>query len=135
VVRVPAIFLRVGCILPNGLGLRHNAFGTEWMSVDNAAPAQLDVAVRATGWHLMWIESARSRMACGRTDEVASTRAITRALAQTETRFNAAELGVLHLSRYLGFRVAKATLYSRHIQQRASLGLVDELTIWQLAPE
>ena len=127
-VKVPAIFLRVGCILPNGLGLTQNAFGTEWMSVENAAPAQLDVAVRATGWHFMWIEAACSRMGCGRTDEVASNRAITRALAQTEARFNAAELGILHLSRYPGFRIAKATLHSRHIQERASLGLLDKLT-------
>jgi len=35
----------------------------------------------------------------------------------------------------LGLRVAKATLHARHIQQNASLGLIDELTIRTLAPE
>jgi hypothetical protein len=105
------------------------------MSVEDAAPAQLDLAVRDAGWHFMWIESACSRLGYGRTDEAASNRAISRALAQTKVRFNAAELGVLRVSRYFGFRVAKATLHTRHIQERASLGLIDELTIRQLAPE
>lgn len=105
------------------------------MSVENAVPAQLDLAVRGAGWHFMWIESACSGLGCGRTDEVAASRAIARALAQTKPRFNAAELGVLHLSRYPGFRVAQAILHPRHIQQDASLGLTDELTIRQVAPE
>lgn len=131
----PVIFLRVGCVLPNGLHLKQKPFGKEWMSVENAVPAQLDVAVRGAGWHFMWIESACSRSGYGRTDEAAGNRAITRALAQTKLRFNAAELGGLRVSRFLGFRVAKATLHSRHIQQDASLGLIDELTIRQLAPE
>jgi acetolactate synthase regulatory subunit len=105
------------------------------MCVENAAPAQLDLAVREAGWHFMWIESACSRLGWGRTNEVAANRAIARALAQTEARFNAAELGVLRVWRYLGFRICKATLHARHIQQRASLGLIDELSIRQLAPE
>lgn len=134
-VKPSAIFLRMGCVLPNGLHLIQKPFDTKWMSVENAAPAQLDLAVREAGWHFMWIESACSRLGCGRTDEAASNRAITRALTQTKARFNAAELGLLRVSRYLGFRVAKATLHTRHIQERASLGLIDELTIRQLAPE
>jgi hypothetical protein len=135
VVKPSAIFLRMGCVLPNGLHLIQKPFDTKWMSVENAAPAQLDLAVREAGWHFMWIESACSRLGCGRTDEAASNRAITRALTQTKARFNAAELGLLRVSRYHGFRVAKATLHTRHIQERASLGLIDELTIRQLAPE
>lgn len=134
-IRTPAIFLRVGCSLPASLHLRQAPFDNSWMSVENTAPAKLDVAVREAGWHFMWIESACSRLGCGRTDETASRRAITRALAQTQKRFNAAELGVVRVGRYLGFRIAKATLHARHIQERASLGLIDELTIRMLAPE
>jgi len=135
VIRAPAIFLTVGSILPSGLHLKQQAFSKEWMSVENVAPAQLDLAVREAGWHFMWIESACSRLGCGRTDETAGKRAITRALAQTQKRFNAAELGVVRVGRYFGFRIAKATLHARHIQERASLGLIDELTIRMLAPE
>jgi hypothetical protein len=133
VVRPPVIFLRVGCVLPNGLHLKQKPFDNAWMSVENAAPAQLDLAVRDAGWHFMWIESACSRFGCGRTDQAATHRAITRALAQTQSKFNAAELGALHVSRWLGLRIAKATLHTRHIQRRASLGLVEETTVPQLA--
>ena len=134
-VRSPAIFLRVGSVLPPGLHLNQKLFDKAWMFAENEAPAHLDLAVRNAGWHFMWIESACSRLGCGRTDEAATHRAITRALSRTEARFNAAELGSVRVSRYLGFRVAKATLHARHIQQHASLGLIDEMTIRQLAPE
>lgn len=134
-IRTPAIFLRVGCSLPASLHLRQAPFDNSWMSVENTAPAKLDVAVREAGWHFMWVESACSRLGWGRTDEAATRRAIVRALSQLRKRFNTAELSRVRVSRYPGFRIAKATLQMRHIQQDASLGLIDELTIRMLAPE
>ena len=113
----PAILLRVGCALPDRLHLKLQPFGKSWMSVENAAPAQLDLAVRDKGWRFMWIESAFSRLGFGRTDESATSRAVTRALAQVKTNFNAAELSSVHVARYPGLRIAKATLYTRQIQQ------------------
>jgi hypothetical protein len=135
VVKAPAIFLRLGCVLPKGLHLKQKPFDGAWMSVENAAPVQLDLAVRDAGWHFMWIESACSRHGCGGTDEAAITRAVTRALLQTPARFNAAELGSVSVTKYLGLRVARATLHARHIQQNPSLGLIDEMTTRELAPE
>lgn len=132
-VRPPAIFLRAGCVLPNALHLKQKPFGDAWLWVENASPAQLDLAVRMAGWQFVWLDAACSALGCGRTDEAAARRAIARALAQTKTKFNAAELAVLRVSRYLGFRVAKATLHTRHIQQRASFGM-DEQTVRQPAP-
>jgi hypothetical protein len=132
-IRSPAIFIRVGSILPHGLSLTQKSFDKAWMVAEDAAPARLDFAVRNAGWHFMWIDSACCRLGCGRTDEAASHRAIARALSQTKARFNAAELGALRISRWWGVRVAKATLHTRHIQQNGSLGLIDELTIRLLA--
>lgn len=116
-IRSPAIFLRVGSVLPSGLHLKQKSFDKAWMFAEDAAPAHLDLIVRNAGWHFMWIDSVCSRLGCGRTDEAASRRAIARALSQTKARFNAAELGSLRISRYLGVRVAKATLRTRHIHQ------------------
>lgn len=100
--------------------------------MEDVAPAQLDLAVRDAGWHFMWIESACSRIGWGLSDEGAITRAITHALTQTGDSFNAAELSFVHVSRYLGFHIAKATVYTRHIQRSASLGMVDGLPVPQL---
>ncbi|MGC2637664.1 MAG: hypothetical protein WA294_10835 [Acidobacteriaceae bacterium] len=105
------------------------------MVAEVAGPAQLDFAVRNAGWHFMWIDWVCCRVGCGRTDEAASHRAIVRALSQMKARFNAAELGVVRISRCLGMRVAKATLHTRHIQQNGSLGLIDEMTIRLAAPK
>lgn len=132
-VRPPAIFLRNNCVLPDGLHLKQKPYSSAWMSVENAAPAQLDLAVRDAGWHFMWIEAACTCVGYGRTDEAAITRAITRALAGTRERFNAAELSVVRVSRYFGLHIAKATLHTRHIQQSAALGLLDGVPIRQLA--
>ena len=129
----PAIFFRVGSILPHGLHLKQRTFDKKWMVAENAAPAHLDLAVRDAGWHFMWIDSACSRLGCGRTDEAATHRAIARALSHTRTRFNAAELGSVQVSRYMGLHVAKATLHTRHIQKNGWLSQVDEITIRQLA--
>jgi hypothetical protein len=127
VVRPPAIFLRNNCVLPDGLHLKQKPYSSAWMSVENAAPAQLDLAVRDAGWHFMWIEAACTCVGYGRTDEAAITRAGTR------ERFNAAELSVVRVSRYFGLHIAKATLHTRHIQQSAALGLLDGVPIRQLA--
>jgi len=54
-------------------------------------------------------------------------------LDRIKDRFNAAELESVSVSKYLGFRVAKITLYARQIQLQTSLSLVDEMTIRQLA--
>jgi hypothetical protein len=133
VVKPPAMFLRTECLLPDGLHLKMKPFSRAWMSVENAAPAQLDLAVRDAGWHFMWIESACSRVGWGLSDEAAITRAITQALVQTQGSFNAAELSVVHVSRYFGLCIAKATVFTRHIQQSASLGLLDASPIQHLA--
>ena len=68
----------------------------------------------------------------GRTATSAIDKAIASALDRIKDRFNAAELESVSVSKYLGFRVAKITLYARQIQQQASLSLVDEMTIRQL---
>jgi hypothetical protein len=133
--KLSAMFLRTGCVLPDGLELTQRRFSENWMLVENATAATLDVRIRNAGWHFMFLQTAHSRLGIGRTAESATTNAMTLALKQTEGRFNAAELGVITVSRYLGFHVARATLHTRQIQQQASLGLVDEMVLRQLSAQ
>ena len=102
------------------------------MSVENATAATLDAQVRSAGWHFMFLQTAHSRVGIGRTAESATSRAMALALKQTEGRFNAAELGLVKVTKYPGVHVARATLHTRQIQQSASLGLVDEMVFRQL---
>ncbi len=131
-VKLNAMFLRTDCILPDGMELIQTRFGENWMSVGNATAATLDTRVRNAGWHFMWMQTAHSRIGIGRTAESATSKAIALALKQTEGRLNAAELGLVKVTKYPGFHVARATLHTRQIQQHASLGLVDEMVLRQL---
>lgn len=130
--KLNAIFLRTGCILPDGIGLIQRQFGENWMSIENATAATLDVGIRNAGWHFMCLQTAHSRVGIGRTAEAATDKAMALALKQTEGRFNAAELGLVKVRRFPGFYVARATLHTRQIQQHASLGLVDEMVLRQI---
>jgi hypothetical protein len=126
------MFLRTDCLLPDGMGLIQKQFGEKWMAVENATAATLDVRIRNAGWHFMCLQTSHSRVGIGRTAESATGKAMALALKQTEGRFNAAELGLVKVTRYPGFHVARATLHTRQIQQHASLGLVDEMVLRQL---
>ena len=126
------MFLRTGCILPDGMELTQRRFGEKWMSVENATAAALDVRVRNAGWHFMCLQTAHSRVGIGRTAESATSKAMALALKKTDVRFNAAELGLVKVTRYPGFHVARVTLHTRQIQEHASLGLVDEMVLRQL---
>jgi hypothetical protein len=130
--KLSAMFLRTGCVLPDGLELTQKRFNENWMSVENATAATLDVWIRNEGWHFMFLHAAHSRLGVGRTAESATNKAMARALKQTEGRFNASELGLIKVTRYPGFHVARATLHARQIQQNASLGLVDEMILRQI---
>jgi hypothetical protein len=120
-------------VLPDGLDLIQERFCGTWMSVKDTMAAALDVKVRNAGWHFMWLEDAYARFGVGRTATSAIDKAIASALDRIKDRFNAAELESVNVSKYRGFWVAKITLYARQIQHQASLSLVDEMTIRQLA--
>ncbi|MGC1782211.1 MAG: hypothetical protein WA708_06815 [Acidobacteriaceae bacterium] len=128
-----AIFLRAGCTLPDGLNLRQQQFCETWMSVEDTMSTTLDVKIRTAGWHFMWLEDAYLCYGVDRTEAFAVTKAITHALHQVKSRFNAAELGSIKASKYPGFRIARIALYARQIQQQPFLSLIDESTIRQPA--
>jgi hypothetical protein len=128
-----AMFLRTECVLPHGLDLVQEQFCETWMSIEDTTSSVLDGKVRNAGWHFMSLAGVCSSSAVGRTAASAIDKAIAGALKRIQERFNAAELDSIKVSKYPGFQVARITLHARHIQQHASLGLVDEMTIRQLA--
>jgi hypothetical protein len=130
-VKQHSIFLRTGCLLPDGLDLIQQGFDETWSSAGDTVASALDLRIRKAGWHFMWLEGTYSRHGFGRTAKSAISRAITLALNEVKDRFNAAELGSVRVSRYPGFQVAKVTIHARQVQQQASLSLVDEMSIRQ----
>ena len=126
-----SIFLRTGCLLPDGFDLMQDKFDNTWSSSGDTTATALDLRIRNAGWHFMWLVGTYSRHGFGRTAKTAISKAITLALNEVKVRFNAAELGSVSVSRYPGFRIARVTIYTRQIQQQSSLGLVDEMSLRQ----
>ena len=123
------MFLRTGCSLPRELALIQVPFCERWMSVEGTTAAALDTKVRNADWHFMWLTGAHSCLGIGRTAESACNKAIALALDKVLQRFNAAELSLIKIRKYPLFHVARVILHTRQIQQHASLGLVDEMTL------
>lgn len=97
-----------------------------WMNSEYDSALKVDKRIRELGWHFMWLALYSTRMGVGRTATAALDKAIHSGLNDLKTRFNTAELMDVKFRKYLWFYIAHVTLASRHIQQWASLGLVDE---------
>jgi hypothetical protein len=113
--------------MPDGVVLFQVPFGTKWAILQDTVAATLDRKIRAVGWHFMWLLDSASRRGLGRTDESAIRSALMRALSRVRGRFNAAELDSVCISKYPGFRVARVTLLTRHIQQKTGLDSLKEI--------
>jgi len=97
-----------------------------WPFYEHEGEHEVDARVRAAGWHFMRLTLFSSRVGIGLTSSSAISKAKVAALSALNLRFNAAELINVVVRKYPGFYVARVKLASRHIQECASLGLVDE---------
>ena len=121
-----SLFLRFGSVLPGACIVRGLTVCDGWTIVDSENSYEIDTCVRAAGWHFMWLKLISSRVGIGFTSDMAVSKAKFAALHGLNARFNAAELIAVTVKKYLGLYVARVRLASRHIQECASLGLVDE---------
>lgn len=117
-----SIFLRKGCTLPSGNTIPQSAFCDGWTTAEGVTAPALDKTIRDFGWHFMWLSDASSCRGLGRTAEGATHNAILRSLRKVNGRFNAAEMGRVYVTHFWPFCSASVRLYSRQIQQQASLG-------------
>ena len=120
------LLLRCGASLPHKFSLPGQPIYDGWVSVDSDTAHDVDEKVRALGWHFMWLAMNSSGIGVGVTPEMAIKRAMRAGLDGLTTRFNTAELMKVTVRKYPGFHVARVHLASRHVQECASLGLVDE---------
>jgi hypothetical protein len=115
-VKPHSMFLREGSVLPSGFDLSQEKFIENWMSIRDTTPFALDIKVRAAGWHFFWVQDVLNSSALGRSEASASSHAIARSLKKVRDPFNAAEIQLIKVKRYLGFWVANVMLITRHIQ-------------------
>jgi hypothetical protein len=123
---VRSLLLRTGTLLPKRSSLPGRPTYEGWLSLDAENAYGAGVEIRAAGWHFMWLKLVSSGTGIGFTAQIATRRAMRSGLDQLNSRFNIAELMNVSVRNYLGLHVAHVKLASRHVQECASLGLVDE---------
>ena len=121
--KLHSVFLRRGCILPDGMDPLREPCGENWTLADEVTAPDFYTVIRQRGWHLAWIRASCSRRGLGRTQEVATEHALARALKGIARRFNAAELVDVQATKVAGFHIAKVTLEPREVQQYSSLDI------------
>lgn len=126
-----SLLLRSGTLLPEKLGLLGQPTYDGWVSVDSENAHQVDVKVRALGWHFMWLTLGSTGASVGLTSATALSRAMRSGLEGLNSRFNTVELIDVTVKKYLCFHFVHVELMSRHVQECASLGLVDEVAFRQ----
>lgn len=124
--KLHSVFLRSGCILPDGLDLLTERVGENWTIVEEITAPVLDTMIRRMGWHFQWVLRPCSRRGFGLTEESAVQRALARALKGVAGRFNAAELIAVQTTKYLGLHIASVALQPRLIQQYTWLDFPDK---------
>ena len=118
-----SVFLRKGCILPDGLHPRLEPCGEDWTLVDKITAQDFYTAMRQWNWHYVWMLGSCSRRGLGRTPETAIQRALERALNGIARRYNSAELVAVRASKYSGFHIAKVTVEPRKVQHFTSMDI------------
>ena len=125
--RSHSVFLRRGCKLPNGLAPLQETVGDDWLRITDVDAPVFDTMIRQAGWHFMCICIANAHNGFGITRQNAIDRALLHALEQVASRYNAAELNSVQVTKYLGFYVATVSVQSRQIQQETSLECPDDI--------
>jgi hypothetical protein len=131
-VKPGTVFLREGCILPDGFDLRREPFSKGWTEAIGVGVPELDAGIRNAGWHFMSLTDACTSRGRGGTPDTAMNRALVRALKHVAQRFNAAELSSSQSTHCLGMQMAKVTLQTRHIQQHTSIDSAAESRLQQV---
>lgn len=124
--KVAAMLVRAGALLPQRLNLRGDDAYVGWVSIDRKSASEIQTSVRSHGWHFMWLTLIAPGLGVSTTAEGAVKKAMQSALERLKPRFNVAEVTAISSRRYLGLYVAHVEVASRHVQECASLGLVDE---------
>ncbi len=129
-----SVFFRSGTRFPRNFSLPDKPSYAGWTNSEFESAHKVDQRIRELGWHFMWLALYSTRIGVGRSRTSALDKAIRSGLEDLKPRFNTAELMDVRVRKYPGFYVAKVKLAARHIQEWASLGLVDE-AVFRIAPD
>ena len=117
-VKVGAILIQEGLLLPEGLKVETESYSTHWRLVRGLAGGQLDHVVNAAGWNFFYsgIQTTGSALGSGGQDSI--RRATFNALGRMRSQyFNCAEIVGISKKHFLGIPYITIAAHPHHIQQ------------------
>jgi hypothetical protein len=116
-IRVGTVFIEEGTPVPDSLAFESAPYSDGWRSVKNLNSYDLDRKICAAGWTLFDLSHV-SASAFGFDREKAAHSAVKRALAKTKSdNFNALEISLVAVKRFLGLSCVTVGARMRHVQQ------------------
>jgi hypothetical protein len=120
------VLLRARVELPAGLKLATEEFREGWNLARSVDARRLEKKIHTRGWNFIKIADGSLRSGVGETSQKAIASALRLALRRVSSRFNAAEVEHIELTRYPWFFLARVRVYPYRIQQAAELPEPDE---------
>jgi hypothetical protein len=115
------VLLRAQAELPAGFKLAQQTFSAGWSFMRLGDVGRLEKMVRGRGWSCIRSAEGQLHGGVGKTSQEAVSSALSLALLQLNTHFNAVEVEGIEVSSYPWFVLARVRVYPYRIQEGAEL--------------
>ena len=117
-VRVGALFMQTGTLIPQSLGVETEACSPSWELITNLNGDSFDRKVRNAGWSFFFLASNIRVITWGHWTDKLVGKAVRRVLAKARpAQFNCLEVTELSARRFYGIPYVHISAHSRHIQE------------------
>lgn len=117
-IKVGAIMMKVGTIIPQSLRVETELYSQGWEIIKNSDAYALDRDIRRADWNFFFLAGSIQATALGYWRERTVRRAMERVLAKAErSNFNCLEITEVSAKQFLGFPYVHVSAHSRHIQK------------------
>jgi hypothetical protein len=120
--RVGALLMQAGTLIPQSLGVETEACTPGWKWITFLDGNSFDREVRNAGWSFFFLAAKMQVMVWGRCTDKIISKAVRRVLARARpAQFNCLEVTELSARRFCGIPYVHLSAHSRHIQEGAVL--------------
>ena len=118
ILRVGALFMQTGTLIPRSLGVQTEACSPGWKWVTNLDGDSFDRKVRNAGWSFFFLAAKIQVIVWGHWTDKLVGKAVRRVLTRARpAQFNCPEVTELSARRFCGIPYVHLSAHSRHIQE------------------
>jgi hypothetical protein len=120
--KIGSVIIRVGTVTPERMEVESEALCEGWDRIRNVEAGNLDRALRAAGWHMMYLAQGREAVAVGSFEQETVERATASLLGKLKSQmFNCVELTEISYRNFIGVPYVHVAGHARHIQREMQI--------------